>query len=108
MVAQPLWNKQTDKIDHCVALYMRDHAYDLSYNLRTNWATLGPKLRRKIPVYDVDLDNFYLNLAGYQFEEMTKALQNPQCDCEQNQGDNINLNVVTGEVTYLLGWYIYA
>ena len=33
-------------------------------------------------------------------QEMTKALQNPQCDCEPNQGDNINLNMATGEVTY--------
>ena len=70
------------------------------YNLQTNWPTLGPKLRGKIPVYVVDLDNFYLNLAVYQFEEMTKALQNPPCDCERNQGDNINLNMATGEVTY--------
>jgi len=54
----------------------------------------------KIPVYVGDLDNSYLNLAAYQFEEMTKALQNRPCDCEQNQGDNINLNVATGEVTY--------
>jgi len=43
LVAQPLWNKQTDKTDHCVALYMRDHGYDLRYNLQTNWATLGRK-----------------------------------------------------------------
>ena len=70
-MAQPLWNKQADKTDHCVALYMRDHGYDLRYNLQTNWATLGPKLRGKIPVYVGDLDNFYLNLAVYQFEEMT-------------------------------------
>jgi hypothetical protein len=45
LVAQPLWNKQIDKTDHSVAPYKRDHGYDLSYNLRTNWATLGPKLR---------------------------------------------------------------
>ncbi len=44
---KPLWDKKTGKIDHSVALYMRDHGYDLSYNLRTNWATLGPKLRGK-------------------------------------------------------------
>jgi hypothetical protein len=61
-VAQPLWNKQTDKTDRCVALCMRDHGYDLSYNLRTNWATLGPKLRGKIPIYIGDLDNPCLNL----------------------------------------------
>jgi len=44
---------------------MRDHGYDLSYNIRTNWATLGPKLRGKIHVYLGDMDDFYLNLAVY-------------------------------------------
>jgi len=53
LVAQPLWNKQTDKTDHCVALYMRDHGYDLRYNLQTNWATLGRKR---------DLRSYPLNL----------------------------------------------
>ena len=66
---KPLWDKQTGKIDHSVALYMRDHGYDLSYNIRTNWATLGPKLRGKIHVYVGDMDNYYLNLAVYMLEE---------------------------------------
>jgi hypothetical protein len=83
---KPLWDKQTGKIDHSVALYMRDHGYDLSYNVKTNWATLGPRLRGKIHVYVGDMDSFYLNLAVYQFEEMTKTLQNPPCDCEFQYG----------------------
>jgi len=83
---KPLWNKQTGKIDHSVALYMRDHGYDLSYNLRTNWATLGPKLRGKIHVSVGDMDNFYLNLAVYKLEGTMKALQNPPCDCEFQYG----------------------
>jgi hypothetical protein len=70
---KPLWDKQTGKIDHSVALYMRDHGYDLSYNLRTNWATLGPKLRGKIHVYVGDMDNYYLNLAVYLLEGALKA-----------------------------------
>jgi hypothetical protein len=83
---KPLWDKQTGKIDHSVALYMRDHGYDLSYNLRTNWATLGPKLRGKIHVYVGDMDNFYLNLAVYQLEEALTSQQNPPCDCEFKYG----------------------
>ena len=83
---KPLWDKQTGKIDHGVALYMRDHGYDLSYDLRTKWATLGPKLRGKIHVYVGDMDNFYLNLAVYKLEEAMKALQNPPCDCEFQYG----------------------
>ncbi len=83
---KPLWNKATGKIDHSVALYMRDHGYDLSYNIRTNWTTLGPKLRGKIHVYVGDMDNFYLNLAVYKLEEEMKALKDPPCDCEFQYG----------------------
>jgi hypothetical protein len=83
---KPLWDKQTGKIDHSVALYMRDHGYDLSYNLLTNWATLGPKLRGKIHVSVGDMDHFYLNLAVYKLEEEMKALQNPPCECEFQYG----------------------
>ncbi len=83
---KPLWDKQTGKIDHSVALYMRDHGYDLSYNLRTNWATLGPKLQGKIHVYVGDMDNFYLNLAVYDLEDALKSLQNPPCDCDFQYG----------------------
>jgi hypothetical protein len=83
---KPLWDKGTGKIDHSVALYMRDHGYDLSYNIRTNWATLGPKLRGKIHVYVGDMDNFYLNLAVYKLEEEMKKLTNPACDCDFQYG----------------------
>jgi len=81
-----LWDKRTGKIDHSVAIYMRDHGYDLSYNIRTNWATLGPKLRGKIHVYVGDMDNFYLNLAVYKLEEVMKALKDPPCDCDFQYG----------------------
>ena len=70
---KPLWDKQTGKIDHSVAIYMRDHGYDMSYNIRTNWATLGPKLRGKIHVYVGDMDNYYLNLAVYKLEEHARS-----------------------------------
>jgi hypothetical protein len=83
---KPLWDKKTGKIDHSVALYMRDHGYDLSYNIRTNWATLGPKLRGKIHVYVGDMDNFYLNLAVYKLDEEMKKLTNPACDCDFQYG----------------------
>ncbi len=83
---KPLWDKKSGKIDHSVALYMRDHGYDLSYNLRTNWAALGPKLRGKIHVYVGDMDNFYLNLAVYQLEDALKAVKDPPCDCDFQYG----------------------
>jgi hypothetical protein len=65
---------------------MRDHGYDLSYNIRTNWATLGSKLRGKIHVYVGDMDNFYLNLAVYKLDEEMKKLTNPPCDCDFQYG----------------------
>jgi hypothetical protein len=83
---KPLWDKKTGKIDHSVALYMRDHGYDLSYNIRTNWATLGPKLKGKIHVYVGDMDNFFLNLAVYKLEEEMKKLTNPVCECDFQYG----------------------
>jgi hypothetical protein len=83
---KPLWDKRTGKIDHDVANYMRDHGYDLSYNIRTNWPTLGPKLRGKVHVYVGDMDNFYLNLAVYKLEEEMMKLTNPPCDCEFRYG----------------------
>ncbi len=83
---KPLWDKQTGKIDHSVALYMRDHGYDLSYNLKTNWATLGPKLRGKIHVYVGDMDNYYLNLAVYMLEDTLTSQKNPPCECDFKYG----------------------
>jgi hypothetical protein len=70
---RPLFNKLTGKIDREVALYMRDHGYDLTYYTRTNWAEIGPKLKGKVHLYCGDMDNFYLNLAVYLFEDFMKT-----------------------------------
>ena len=56
-----------------VALYMRDHGYDLSYYVRTNWARLGPQLKGKLHLYCGEMDNYHLNLAVYLFEEFMKT-----------------------------------
>jgi hypothetical protein len=66
---KPLWDVETGKIDHAVALYMRDHGYDLRYYAETHWDQIGPKLRGKLNFYCGDMDNFYLNLGVYLFEE---------------------------------------
>jgi len=66
---KPLWNKLTGRIDHEVARYMRDHGFDLRDYAERHWATLGPKLRGKLHFSAGDMDDFYLNLAVYQFEE---------------------------------------
>lgn len=70
----PLWDKQTGKIDHGVAEAMRAGGYDLSDYARRNWAVLGPKLRGKLNLISGEMDNFYLNLAVYDFEAMVKEM----------------------------------
>jgi len=77
---RPLWDQRTGKIDREVALYMRDHGYDLRHYAEKNWATLGPKLAGKLHFIAGDMDNFYLNLAVYLFEDFTKKTANPRSD----------------------------
>ncbi len=74
---KPLWDKQTGKIDHEVADYMRDHGYDLDYYLQKHWDSIGPKLVGKIHVDVGDMDNYYLNLAVYKLEDFLKATTHP-------------------------------
>lgn len=83
---KPLWDKRTGKIDHSVANYMRDHGFDLSYDLRTNWKTLGPKLRGKLHIYVGDMDNYYLNLAVYDVEDFLKSTTDPPYDGDIQYG----------------------
>jgi hypothetical protein len=74
---KPLWDKMSGRIDHDVALYMRDHGYDLRYYLETNWPRIGPALVGKLHVYCGDMDNYYLNLAVYLLEDFLKGTHNP-------------------------------
>jgi hypothetical protein len=66
----PLWDKLTGKVNHEVANYMREHGYDLTDYVRTNFATLGPKLDGKLNFISGEMDNFYLNQGVYDFEDM--------------------------------------
>jgi len=69
---KPLWDKRTGKIDRSVAEYMRDHGYDLTYYLKSNWGKIGPQLKGKLHLYVGDMDNYYLNLAVYMLEDLLK------------------------------------
>jgi hypothetical protein len=69
-----LWDKLTGKIDHKVAEAMRAGGYDLTDYARRNWSTLGPKLRGKLNLISGEMDNFYLNLAVYDFEAMVREV----------------------------------
>ena len=74
---KPLWDKLTGKIDPAVAVYMRDHDYDIRYYLEKNWAQIGPQLAGKLHIYCGDMDNFYLNLAVYKLEDFLRRTTNP-------------------------------
>jgi hypothetical protein len=82
----PLWDKRTGTIDRNVALYMRDHGFDLRAYAERNWATLGPKLPGKLHFFAGDMDDFWLNLAVYRFEDFLKASANPHVDADFTYG----------------------
>jgi hypothetical protein len=70
---KPLWNKITGRIDRDVANYMRENGFDLREYAQRNWATLGPKVANKLHFFAGDMDDFYLNLAVYKFDEFLKG-----------------------------------
>lgn len=77
---KPLWNKLTGTIDHDVANYMRDHGYDLREYAARNWAIIGPNVVGKLHFFAGDMDDFYLNLAVYDFQEFLESTTNPHSD----------------------------
>ena len=81
-----LWDKETGVIDHSVAAYWREN-YDLTYILRRDWATLGPKLEGKLHIYVGDMDNYYLNNAVYLAEEFLESTTDPYYGGEVDYGD---------------------
>lgn len=83
---RPLWNKLTGSVDPEVARYWREHGFDLRDFAERNWAVLGPKLTGKLHFFAGDMDDFYLNLAVYRFEEFLKGTTNPRSDAEFTYG----------------------
>jgi len=83
---KPLWNKLTGVIDKEVASYWREHGFDLRDYAQRNWKTLGAKLAGKLHFFAGDMDDFYLNLAVYQFEEFLKSTADPRSDAEFTYG----------------------
>jgi hypothetical protein len=72
-----LFDKQTGAINREVVNYMRENGFDLTEYTRRNWATLGPKLVGKLNFFSGDMDNFYLNLAVYDFQAMLAQTKDP-------------------------------
>jgi hypothetical protein len=83
---RPLWNKLTGVIDREVATYWKEHGFDLREYAERNWATLGPRLAGKLHFFAGDMDDFYLNLAVYQFEGFLNGTANPHSDAEFTYG----------------------
>lgn len=83
---RPLWDRRTGKIDHEVALYMRDHGYDLRHYAAKNWPELGSKVSGKLHFICGDMDNFYLDLAVYLFEDFCRDAKTPKCDATFEYG----------------------
>jgi len=82
----PLWNKLTGTIDRTVANYMREHGYDLREYAQRNWSVIGPKLVGKLHFFAGDMDDFYLNLAVYQFQDFLRSTTNPHYEGEFTYG----------------------
>jgi hypothetical protein len=83
---EPLWNKLTGTIDRDVATYMRDNGYDLLAYAKKNWPTIGPKLQGKLRFFVGDMDQFYLNLPVYSWEEFLKSTTTPRSDATFTYG----------------------
>ena len=81
-----IWDKATGEIHPEIAGYWREH-YDLSYILKRDWATLGPKLRGKIHIYVGSADNYFLNDAVYYVEDFLKGTTDPPYEGEVKYGD---------------------
>jgi hypothetical protein len=82
----PVWNKQTGVIDHHAADNMRDRGYDLREYAQRNWPTLGPKLQGKLHFFAGDMDNYYLDLAVYDFQNLVDSSSNPHSDADFTYG----------------------
>jgi hypothetical protein len=73
---RPIWDHYTGAIDRDVAAYWRAN-FDITHRLRTQWATLGPKLTGKLHVAIGDMDTFYLEEAVYLMEDALRGLKDP-------------------------------
>ncbi len=81
-----IWDKVTGEIDPEVAAYWREN-YDLSYILRRDWETLGPRVAGKLHIYVGDMDNYYLNNAVKLTEDFLEATSDPPYGGEVDYGD---------------------
>jgi len=83
---KPIFDKRTGQIDKVVADYWREHS-DLSYIMKRDWATLGPKLAGKLHFSVGDMDTWYLNNAVHLTESvLTDAKLSPPANATFDYG----------------------
>ncbi|HEY6234327.1 MAG TPA: alpha/beta hydrolase-fold protein, partial [Candidatus Elarobacter sp.] len=70
---QPLFDRETGRIDPSVARYWEDH-YDIVRILRDNWPVLGPKLRGKLHVVVGSWDTFQLERGVMRLRDALATL----------------------------------
>ena len=73
----PIFDKLTGEIDPKIAAYWREH-FDLTYIVKRDWATLGPKLKGKLHIYVGSADTYFLNDAVYFSQDVIEDLKDPQ------------------------------
>lgn len=81
-----IWDKMTGEINPEVANYWKEN-YDLTYIMKRDWKTIGPKLKGKINIYCGDMDNYYLNNAVYLAEDFLESTSEPYYDGEVDYGE---------------------
>ncbi|MEM9758263.1 MAG: alpha/beta hydrolase-fold protein [Pseudomonadota bacterium] len=81
----PLWEPESGAIDREVAAYWGAN-YDITRILRTNWATLGPKLRGKLHFAVGITDNSYLNEGVHLIQEFLEATTAPPAEASFEYG----------------------
>ncbi len=81
-----IWNKKTGAINPEVASFWKEN-YDLTYIMKRDWKTLGPKLQNKIRIYCGDMDNYYLNNAVYLAEDFLENTSAPYYNGLIDYGD---------------------
>lgn len=81
-----VFDKKTGEINPSVVAHWKEN-FDLTHIIQRDWPKIGAKLKGKIHLYVGDMDNYYLNNAVYNAEDMLKQLKNPSCNCEVDYGD---------------------
>lgn len=69
-----LFDRDTGAVDPLTLQHWRMQ-FDLTYRLRSNWSTLGPRLRGKLRVLVGDRDDFFLELAVKSLETFLREAE---------------------------------